>query len=127
MVILSDGLVMMVNRPVDLPLIQTRSLEPGGVMDTKNMSINGLKLKAAISERPVGRKQLQLMRLQPMRQPLMRPQPMRPPLMTIQQSRLTHRKENLVTIQAYNVLKAWLAPQSLTLEPMVRPTHALQL
>ena len=96
MAILTDGSVKMANSPVDLPSIQTRFPEPGGVMDTRVMSINGLKLKVATSEHPVGRKQLR-----PMKPTLMKLQ-----LMTIQQSRLTHMKENLATIQACNVLKA---------------------
>ena len=95
MVILTDGLVKMVNSQVDLPSTQTRFLEPGGVMDTRAMSTNGTKPKTATSEHPLGRK-----RLRPMK-----PQLMRPLLMTIQQSRLTHRKEN-PAIPAYHVLKA---------------------
>ena len=91
----SNGYAMMALL-VDLPSIRMNSLEPGGMMDTRVMSTHGLKLQAATSEYPVWIQQLQLMK----------PALMKPPQMTIQQSRLTHMKENPVMIQACNVLKA---------------------
>jgi hypothetical protein len=100
MAILADGLVKMAHRQVGLPSIQTSFPEPGGVKDMRVMSTNGPKLKAATSESPVWKKQLQLMKPQLMRQTRMKLQPMRQLLMTIQQSRLTHKKENPATIQA---------------------------
>ena len=71
-------------------LKRVKALEPGGVI-----SLIVVRVELGFSKISMS-KLLQSMK----------PALMKPALMTIQQSRLTHMKENPATIQACNVLKA---------------------